>query len=178
MKYLIMFLLLGLNIAFADFEKEAAGLANELKSNLVKNLNEKLAKEGAVSAIAFCHENVKKLAKDVAGKRLDKYEFGRTSHKVRNSNNVPSEWMKIYLQEFQGTMMTSNQKRKVPIIGTIEGGKKFYLEPLYIRPLCLNCHGTEIKNEVIEKVRALYPKDQATGFKLNEFRGFIWVKEK
>lgn len=29
-----------------------------------------------------------------------------------------------------------------------------------------------------DKIQKLYPQDKATGFKLNDFRGFVWVKEK
>jgi len=32
--------------------------------------------------------------------------------------------------------------------------------------------------QVSEKIKSLYPQDQAIGFKQGEFRGFIWVKEK
>jgi hypothetical protein len=31
--------------------------------------------------------------------------------------------------------------------------------------------------KVSNKFNELYPNDKATGFKLGEFRGFIWVKE-
>jgi hypothetical protein len=36
---------------------------------------------------------------------------------------------------------------------------------------CLNCHGESISPEVDAKLKALYPNDQARGFKEGDLRG-------
>lgn len=173
--FTLAFVLL-LSSAFAqDFEQEAPKLAQDLKTSLMKNLSEKVAKEGAVKAIPFCHENVKPIAKTAAGDRISKYEFGRTSHKLRNEGNKSAPWAEVYLKDFQGTFQKDGKK---PFFHKLENGKKVYLEPLYVQPQCLACHGENVASDVKAQLNQLYPKDQATGFKLGEFRGFIWVKEK
>ena len=44
--------------------------------------------------------------------------------------------------------------------------------------LCLLCHGTQdaISPEVKLKLKELYPKDRAVGYKEGDFRGLIRVK--
>ncbi len=175
----IYFLILGLALcfpAFCDsFESEAQKLAQDLKLNLVKNLTQKIEKEGVVKAIPFCHENVKPIAKEAAGERVAKFEFGRTSHKLRNQMNRPPVWAEVYLKEFQGKLKSDITKNSLLIE---HEGKRIYLEPLFAEAKCLLCHGEKVSTQVSEKIKSLYPQDQAIGFKQGEFRGFIWVKEK
>ncbi len=159
-----------------EFQTEARALASDLKTSLMKNVSEQISKQGPVKAISFCHDNVKPIAKNTAGDRMSKYEFGRTSHKIRNMDNRATPWMAVYLKEFQGTFKGDNQKEF--ILHKLENGKQVYVEPLYIQAQCLFCHGDQISKDVQKKLNELYPKDQAIGFKLNEFRGFIWIKEK
>lgn len=162
--------------AFGDsFESEAKRLAQDLKLNLVKNLTQKIEKEGVVKAIPFCHENVKPIAKEAAGERIEKFEFGRTSHKVRNQMNRPPVWAESYLKEFQGKLKSEITKNSLLIK---HEGKRIYLEPLFVEAKCLLCHGDKVNPQVSEKIKSLYPQDHAIGFKQGEFRGFIWIKEK
>src|SRR5690606_27351600 len=117
-------------------------------------------------------------AKMASGEMSLKYDFGRTSHLVRNEKNQPQDWMKPYLAKFKGTTQTKKPKVEIPIITKLKSGELAYLEPLYVMPMCLQCHGENISQDVEEKIKSLYPKDQANGFKVGDFRGFIWVKQK
>lgn len=157
-----------------DFEQQAAGLSKDLKQNLVKNLTDKMQQDGALPALEFCHINVSALAKTAAGERMANLEFGRTSHKLRNPKNAPADWMLPYLDQFKVTTIKAPAK---PVVHQFKDGKKAYLDPLYVGPQCLTCHGSPSK-EMSAKVTSLYPEDKAVGFKLGEFRGMIWVKEK
>lgn len=175
MKFLIF--ILCLSSAFADeFENEARILAKDLKSSLMKNLSEKISKDGVLKAIPFCHSNVRPIAKAAAKGRESKYEFGRTSHRVRSASNRPTDWMEKYLVDFQGSFKKDNKPDH--IIHNFKNSKKAYLEPLYVEAKCLLCHGENVSQEVNNEIQRLYPGDKATGFKLGEFRGFIWIKEK
>lgn len=156
--------------------KEAKSLASDLRMSLMQNLSEKISKEGVEKAVPFCHANVKALAKGAAKDRIEKFEFGRTSHKVRNVANNPQPWADKYLKEFAGSK--KGEIKKDYILHSLENGKRVYLEPLYVEAKCLLCHGENVASNVSAKVKELYPDDKATGFKLGEFRGFIWVKEK
>ena len=44
--------------------------------------------------------------------------------------------------------------------------------------VCLNCHGTELKEDVAARVNTLYPEDKATGFNIGDIRGAFWVVKK
>lgn len=174
MKFFICLGLLFSQAFAATFEEDAAMLSKDLKMNLVKNLTEKMNKDGAIPALEFCHVNVSALAKTAAGERLSRFEFGRTSHKVRNPSNAPKEWMLPYLEQFKATTVKSPAKA---VVHQFSDGKKAYLDPLYVGPQCLTCHATPAK-DLKAQITKLYPDDQAVGFKLGEFRGMIWVKEK
>lgn len=178
MKYFLL-AVFTLSFAFASedtFEIEAKALATDLKMSLMKNLTEKMAKDGPVEAVPFCHANVKPIAKGAAKDRISKFEFGRTSHRVRNTGNAPQAWANKYLKEFEGKK--KGDIKMTSIIHRLEDGKRIYMEPLYVEAKCLLCHGENISKNVTDKIQELYPQDQATGFKLGEFRGFVWVKEK
>lgn len=158
------------------FIKEAKLLASDLRTSLMQNLSEKISKEGVEKAVPYCHANVKAIAKGAARDRIEKYEFGRTSHKIRNASNHPQPWAESYLKEFAGS--TKGQIKKDFILHDLGNGKKVYMEPLYVEAKCLLCHGENVAANVGSKIKDLYPNDKATGFKQGEFRGFIWVKEK
>ena len=162
----------------ASFEKEAADLVKDLKMNLLVNLKDEMTKNGPISAIPFCHVSVSSIAKDAAKERVSKYEFGRTSHKLRNEKNAPAEWIKADLKRFEGTFYQKDKEASYPVTGTLPNGKKYYAEPLFVNNQCMACHGEKLTTELKDKITIFYPNDKATGFKLNEFRGLIWVKEK
>lgn len=162
----------------ATFEKEAADLVKDLKLNLLINLKDEMTKNGPISAIPFCHISVSSIAKDAAKDRVSKYEFGRTSHKLRNEKNAPQEWIKEDLKRFEGTFYEKDKEASYPVVGKLPNGKKYYAEPLFVNNQCMACHGEKITSELKDKITVFYPNDKATGFKLNEFRGLIWVKEK
>ena len=42
---------------------------------------------------------------------------------------------------------------------------------------CLACHGSKIAPEVSDKLKALYPKDQATGYKTGDIRGAFSIRQ-
>lgn len=177
MKSLLIAVLITSGMANADtFEKEASELALSLKKSLMQELSQQIEKGGVASAVPFCHENVKPIAKKTAGKYLDKYEFGRTSHKIRNSNNAPQEWIRPYLDKYKGKMKDEDLVK--PILVKLNNSKRVYLEPLFVQAKCLLCHGENVASNVKETISKIYPDDRATGFKLGEFRGFLWVKEK
>jgi len=161
--------------AFADsFEVEAQQIAQKIKMTMMKSVSEKVSKEGTEKAITFCHQNIKDIAKSSVKEFLDKYEFGRTSDKTRNKKNKPQDWMIKYLGSYKG----SKAQESKSIIHLLPSGKRAYLDPIYIQPLCLNCHGENINPSVKMKLKELYPEDQAIDYKLGEFRGFIWVIQK
>lgn len=163
-----------------EFVEKAQVLAKDLKMSLKQNLMEQLQKNGTEAAVSFCHENVRPIAKDAAGKRVSEFEFGRTSHKTRNPRNTPQEWMKPYLERLKGKAKAEVKDSFFVVKGNVGVTKisRAYLEPLFMEAQCLLCHGEMVAPEVAKKINEKYPEDKAIGFKLDEFRGFVWVREK
>ena len=50
-----------------------------------------------------------------------------------------------------------------------------YVEPIYLKPLCANCHGENVAPDLLVRIREHYPDDDAIGFRVGEFRGLFWA---
>jgi hypothetical protein len=116
-----------------------------------------------------------KMSAPPLGAKNENIEVGRTSHKLRNQTNQPRDWVKPILEEYVRTPVAKQDKHKLVNLGP---GHYGYVEPLYVEAVCLNCHGATLKPEVRKEITKLYPSDSATGFKLGEFRGLIWLESK
>jgi hypothetical protein len=152
-----------------EFEKEAQAILGPIKKAFMGELTEGM-KKGAYDAVEMCHLKVPHIAE---ANFNEKYEYGRTSSKIRNPNNEPKEWLKPILAEYE---KSTEQKPLAPKVILVEN-RKAYVEPIYIKGMCLQCHGS-LQGSVEKKIKNLYPKDQATGFKLGEFRGLFWLIER
>jgi hypothetical protein len=56
------------------------------------------------------------------------------------------------------------------------GRATFYSPIVITNPLCLQCHGipgTDLAPSTVALLQQLYPRDEATGFKLGDLRG-LW----
>lgn len=174
----MMVLFVGGGLAWGkSAEVSPAAAVGQMKSQLVKELQEAMQKGGPENAIEVCHKRADEIAADFSKQN---YKLGRTSHKIRNLKNAPPEWIQKYLDEYKGLTKTDIEKKgmKMAIDVKLPNGKKGYLEPLFTQSLCLTCHGSNIPPKVDQKLKALYPKDQARGFQEGEFRGFAWAVER
>lgn len=176
MRIILILFVFSLSARATDvFRTEAAQLTHSLKSTLVSELQQKIVTSGHEEAVGFCQINVKPIAKKAVGEYAKKYRYGRTSHKVRSAGNTAEDWMVPYLENFKP--LKAHDKLAAPIVHMFRDGKRAYLEPLFVQPMCLACHGTNVSRGVKSKLSAQYPNDQAVGFKVGDFRGFIWIRE-
>lgn len=153
--------------------KKAQEALKPLKKNLMGALKSAIEKGGPVEALDVCRIKAPAIAREASSPEI---QVGRTSHKVRNPNNAPDDWMKPYLQKYQATGGGAEEKTPPFEVVPLESGRFGYLEPIYVKPLCLTCHGENIPEPVSEKLAETYTKDQATGFEVNDFRGLFWAK--
>ena len=139
-------------------------LKRELRSALLGALEE----GGAERAIEVCQLRAPEIARltSTGGARL-----GRTSHRLRNPENAPEPWMSEFLAEY-----LANPDDDAPRAVRLASGEIGYVEPIHMKGLCMRCHGDRIDPGVKERLDALYPEDEATGFKKGELRGMFWVK--
>lgn len=134
-----------------------------LKQALVKGLE-----EGPVEAISACRVEAPKLAEAVSTGGI---KVGRTSQKLRNPKNVSKLWMRSFLQVYE-----TDPERREPGVVLIDDHTVGYVEPIFVQPLCVTCHGAELEPDLDAKVKELYPEDQATGYVAGDFRGVFWAE--
>jgi hypothetical protein len=136
-------------------------LKKELKAALTKALP-----EGPDKAIDACHAAAPTVT---AAASAGAIKVGRTSHRLRNEQNAPADWMKPLLDQLVAKPDTPFASAALP------DGSLGYLEPIVTQPPCLACHGAELSDAVKAKLDAKYPKDAARGFKAGELRGAFWA---
>ena len=98
---------------------------------------------------------------------------GRASHRLRNPANAPPAWVAPLLEAY-----VADPASRAPREVALPGGGSGYVEPIYVQPLCVTCHGKAIAPDVAARIDALYPEDQATGFDVDDLRGVWWVETK
>lgn len=123
---------------------------------------------GPADALEVCRVHAPGLAATASSPGV---RVGRTSHKLRNPDNAPAPWMEPLLAAYRADP-THAESRVV----SLAGGGVAYVEPIRMQPLCLTCHGETLAPDVAERIAALYPDDQATGFRVGELRGLFWVE--
>jgi len=142
----------------------------QVKQNFKKALLKAVSEKGVQGALGDC-----KVMAPQLGVQAETVEIGRTSHKVRNPSNQPREWVKPLLEKYLKTPRAKHEPYQVVSLGEKHFG---YVEPLYVEAVCLNCHGGHINASVKKEIAQLYPKDSATGFKVGDFRGLIWLESR
>ncbi len=146
----------------------AQATVKELGGNLMKHMKE----GGPQQAIPFCNATANPLTEEMAKKY--QVSIKRTSHKIRNDDNIPNETEETILKQYLEAI--SNSEKLKPIVSKDNAGKVHFYAPIKLEAKCLACHGT-IGKEVTVKtdniLKALYPNDKATGFKAGDLRGIV-----
>ncbi|NMP30246.1 DUF3365 domain-containing protein [Thalassotalea sp. M1531] len=149
--------------------------AKQLKSTLQAGVKQ----GGLVHGMRICQE----VANDIAHSySTDGWTIGRTSLKLRNTDNAADNWQRKQLIKFEKQLAEGVKPKKLMSSEIIQqsDGKQVYkfAKAIPTGKLCLNCHGSNIKPEVKSALNLQYPNDVAVGFKLGELRGaFIATKQ-
>ena len=134
-----------------------------LKQALVAGLE-----DGPVAAVSACRVEAPQLA---AAQSIGAIKVGRASQKLRNPSNAAKLWMQPFLQVYE-----TDPERRVPGVVLIDKKTVGYVEPIFVQPLCVTCHGAELAPDLQAKVNELYPDDQATGYAAGDLRGVFWAE--
>ena len=51
------------------------------------------------------------------------------------------------------------------------------MKPIPTAGLCVKCHRGDLADEITNKVKSLYPNDQATGFNAGDIRGAFTLQK-
>jgi len=123
--------------------------------------------QGPEHAITVCRDRAPRIAAESGTADL---WLGRTSAKVRNPRNAPVVWLEPMLEHYAG-----HPEDRAPRVVRLPDGATGYVEPIYMQPICLVCHGEKVAPDVSRKLAELYPDDRATGYRAGDFRGVFWA---
>jgi len=151
----------GQNITARSFEI----LSGELKAAIQR--------EGFEGAIPYCHLKAVLIIDSVA----DPYqvEVNRVSIRNRNPENAASKKEKAILENWE--MLLAKGEVIKPEVKAFSEKEVYYYSPIFMKPLCLTCHGTpgkELTDSTFTIISRFYPEDLATGYKENDLRG-MWA---
>jgi len=142
--------------------------AKELKAALVSALQS----GGPVAAIHVCNMQALPIANKISAQTG--WAIKRTSLKLRNQANMPDEWERATLLQFEQRkaagedVSTITQEKLV----SQEGEMVYrYMQAIPTTGVCVSCHGDNLGGDITEKLTELYPNDSATGFNLGDIRG-------
>jgi len=151
---------------------DGISISTELQQTLAAHLKLAIEDSGVAYALNYCSLHAYRLTDSIA--QLHGVTIKRVSHKARNPRNKAGESELSIINGFQASI-EKGEPAYPKIIETTEGNTFF--APIVIQAtLCLKCHGIpaiDIAPEDFIAIKMLYPKDEASGFKLNDLRG-IW----
>ncbi len=173
---------LGLGTAVAGDTPDLTALNAESRAKIknfagsLKGALQTAIKEGGpVKAISVCNVRAPEIAAELSG---GDWTVGRTSQRTRNPENGPDAWETMVLEAFIDRAAAGESLKTMEAAAVVEsGGARTYryMKAIPTGEVCLTCHGSDLEPELAAKIRAVYPEDRATGFKLGELRGAFTV---
>lgn len=150
--------------------------AREYGEALKSELKAAMHAGGTIEAIETCNTKALLIGKEMS--LANGENVSRVSLRNRNPANVPSEWQKTVLIEFENRKQAGEKAGALTwheVVETDDGLEFRFMKAIPTGPLCLQCHGTSIAPPVAEKLAELYPGDKATGFEVGDIRGAFVV---
>lgn len=145
---------------------------------LLSELTSAIRDKGLVDAVSYCSHKAIPITDSISA--LYGVSIKRTSLKYRNPINKPDRYeveaIRFFMESLRKGKKVEYYVQKVNV-----GNKSVYryYKPLFIQPLCLNCHGIPRENipaEVLKILKKRYPNDKATGYAVGDFRGVIRIE--
>ena len=148
---------------------EALALVKKFGGTLKPLLKTAMKSGGPVNAINVCSVQAPAIAKSLS--ENSPWTVKRVSLKARNQKTAtPDAWEKGVLEDFE-TQRTAGVAIKNMTAMNTKTHEFRYMKAQGIAPVCLNCHGTDIKPEVQAALNSHYKNDKAVGYKLGDVRG-------
>jgi hypothetical protein len=136
-----------------------ASLSSELKAALQR--------EGVPGAVQYCNTRALPITDSVS--QALGVSVQRVTNQPRNAQNKLTEADEAAWAHFAAT------KPAVKPAGILDDSNVFY-KPIFVQPLCLNCHGTpgkDLMEENYAAIKELYPEDKAINYSMGDLRG-LW----
>lgn len=166
----------------SDPEAQAKGLAitasQLLMEQLATRLQGAMAEDGPVGAVNVCGDVAQEMTTEFS--RMQGIQVRRVALRHRNARNAPDAFERAWLENAENS--TSEDPvdaygELIPASASVAGEYR-HLSPIYLKPLCVTCHGTpeQIPAEVQAVLAERYPNDTATGFEIGDLRGAVSVR--
>jgi hypothetical protein len=163
----------------ASFDLQSKEAIKTFATTLKTSLLAAMKAGGSIEAINVCNAQAPLIAAELS--KQYGMEIGRTSLKVRNSDNAPDSWEAEVLNDFEQRKSKGEPIQSLVVTATEHSEDGDYFRTIKAIPTdktCLICHGNQISAQTQKSIDTLYPNDQATGFKLGDIRGAFSVKKR
>jgi hypothetical protein len=150
---------------------EAKNLLKETAKQYKNTLIQGLQHNNLIKALKYCNKEVEQL---VSKDNEKGFAIKRVSLRPRNKNNYPNLYEKEVLEKFNKLSLIDNKDLALEhsdIIKDENNNKFVYVKAIRIKEVCLNCHGSNINDDLKKEIQKLYPDDKAINYKLNDIRG-------
>ena len=143
----------------------------EMQNATSIELTRALASGGPGDAIRVCHLSATALTHRLG--RDEGIAIGRTAARLRTPANAPKPWAAPIVKQYADAKAAGVDGFAVDL-----GDKVGVMRPVLHRATCSPCHGLdqELDPQVRQELKDRYVKDRATGFKVGDLRGWIWVE--
>ncbi len=121
------------------------------------------AESGLPAAVEVCADAAPRITAEAATPGL---RIGRTSHRLRNPENVPPVWAASHV----------NAARPEAALFAGPEGQVGELVPIATAAPCVGCHGARdsLTPALRDALASRYPEDAAVDFAEGDLRGFFW----
>ena len=158
---------------------DAQAVAMSVPPKLLTVLQEEMQRSGPEGAIAVCRDKAPAMAR--AASERSGWNLRRVSLRNRNPKAVPDAWERATLEDFDRRAAAGEAPARLERAELVTEGTQSvqrYMRALPTADLCLNCHGTpdRLSDAVRARLKALYPDDQAVGYRSGEIRGAITLR--
>ncbi len=166
-------------VASPSAEDRAIAKGNEVSSILLQKLGGELKNQmqtgGPMGALHFCSQNALTLTDQVA--KDTKSTIKRVSINNRNPVNRASKKEIDILNEWDSLVKNGQPLPAQTLVNQSDSTIMYYKPILINNEACLKCHGN-IEGDLAKAIKASYPEDKATGYKMGDLRGMIAVEIK
>lgn len=147
-------------------------IAGKSFATLAGNLQKSLAEGGVTNAIQYCNLAALPLIDSLS--EAHQANIRRTSLKVRNPQDTPSELEKEILEQYHVQEETGKELQAK--VQQIDDKTISFFAPIKVNAFCLQCHGKIQETLTIENhklIKQFYPEDKAFGYVAGDLRG-MW----
>lgn len=158
---------------------QARSVSTSVPPQLLAVLQAEIARGGPEGAIAACRDEAPALAR--AASQASGWTVRRVSLRNRNPKAVPDAWERAALEDFDRRAAAKESPATLEHAAVVlENGQPVqrYMRALPTLALCTQCHGTpdKLSPAVVARLKALYPDDRATGYRVGEIRGAMTLQ--